>query len=277
MAIDKTLIHFKTEENFQKQKEANNIKDTSIVFIKDSKKIHTHDETYKTVTWGKLGKKRPEYVDLGLPSGLLWATCNIGANSPEEAGLYFHWAGTKGITAKQATTDDYYKTWSTWENTPYSEGTETSSSNSKLTKYCNTPLFGNEGFTDDLEVLEPMDDAATQILGDGWRIPTSTEITELLDNTTNSWVIDYKGTGVNGRLFKGKDSYSNRELFVPACGSVISGGLNTVGSLCFLWSSSLKTSYPTNGQVLYAFDQRSYLSDTSRFSGLPIRGVLDNK
>ena len=44
-----------------------------------------------------------EFVDLGLPSGLLWATCNVGASSPEQAGLYFAWGETTGYAAEQIT------------------------------------------------------------------------------------------------------------------------------------------------------------------------------
>lgn len=214
----------------------------------------------------------PEYVDLGLPSGLLWATCNIGANSPEEAGLYFHWAGIEGITAEQATTD--YKTWCTWENTPYSKGIGTNDSNAKLTKYCSVASYGNEGFTDELATLEPMDDAATQILGDGWRMPTIEEYTELLNNATNSWVDNYKETGINGRLFRGKGDYSNKELFFPACGNISSVGLQSMNSGSYVWSSSFNTLQPYCGQYLYFFKPFANLDkNLSRCLGFPIRGV----
>ena len=231
MAIDYTEKQFLDKEGLKKVFEL--IKDEySLKEGINEKIIPMDDETIESI----YEKACPcvmshQTVDLGLPSGLLWATCNIGACSPEEAGLYFHWAGTKGITAEQATTDDYYKTWCTWENTPCSNGTGLSYSDAKLTKYCGIASFGNEGFTDDLTILEPMDDAATQILGDGWRMPTTTEITELVNNTNQEWVDDYKGTGVSGKLFKGKDSYSDRELFIPACGSVTLEGVEGVGSV----------------------------------------------
>lgn len=274
MALNKKLIHFKTEENFLKQKEANNIKDTSIIFIKDAKKIYTHGEEYKTVTWGKI-EPEVEYVDLGLPSGLLWAACNLGANSPEESGLYFHWAGTEGITAEQAITDDYYKTWAIWENTPYSEGTGTSDSNAKLTKYCNDATYGNDGFTDNLTVLLPEDDAVNIIIGQGWRMPTKDEFIELFRNANQRWVANYNGTGINGVLFKGKNEYSDNELFIPASGRVDSSGLYYASIYGGLWASTLDTYKPDCGSYLLIDNSGGAApgSSHSRFNGFPIRGV----
>ena len=82
-----------------------------------------------------------EYVDLGLPSGLLWATCNVGATKPEERGDYFAWGET---TPKE--------TYS-WDNYKWCKGTGTT-----FTKYCSKSESGFEGFTDELTTLfrEPM-------------------------------------------------------------------------------------------------------------------------
>ena len=96
------------------------------------------------------------YVDLGLPSGLLWATCNEGADSPEEYGGYFAWGETE--------TKDTYS----WNN--YAHGAENA-----LTKYCTLSSHGNNGFTDNLTTLDSGDDAATVLWGADWRIPTKAE------------------------------------------------------------------------------------------------------
>ena len=64
-----------------------------------------------------------EYVDLGLPSGKLWATCNIGASSSEENGSYFAWAETEP--------KEYYD----WSNYKYSRNANGWPYN--FTKYCN--------------------------------------------------------------------------------------------------------------------------------------------
>lgn len=109
-----------------------------------------------------------DYVDLGLPSGLLWATCNVGADNPEDYGDYFAWAETEPKSVYN---------WSTYK---YCDG----GYYYKLTKYCTRSDFGNNGFTDNLTVLLPEDDAATANWGNGWRMPTENEWRELIDNTT---------------------------------------------------------------------------------------------
>ena len=105
------------------------------------------------------------YVDLGLPSGLLWATCNVGANHPEDYGFYFAWGET--------TPKDYYD-WNTYQ---YANGT--SWEDPQLTKYCNVSGYGYNGFIDNLTTLLPEDDAATANCGSGWRMPTKDDFQEL--------------------------------------------------------------------------------------------------
>lgn len=134
----------------------------------------------------------PEYVDLGLPSGLLWATKNVGANRPEESGDYFAW----GETSPKG---EY--SWATYK---YANGSETS-----LTKYCNSESYGN---VDNKETLDLEDDAATVNLGKTWRTPTLNEIQELREycswsRTTINGVNGCKATGPNGN-----------SIFIPSCG-----------------------------------------------------------
>ena len=162
-----------------------------------------------------------DYVDLGLPSGLLWATCNVGADSPEDYGDYFAWGET--------TPKDTYD-WSTYQ---YCMG-----SSSTLTKYCNDASYGYNGFTDDLTTLLPEDDAATANWGSGWRMPTKAEWQELLDNTTVTWTTQ---NGVSGRLFTAANGNS---LFLPAAGYRYNSSLCYAGSLGLYWSSSLYTGDP---------------------------------
>lgn len=134
------------------------------------------------------------YVDLGLPSGTLWATCNVGAKSPQKYGGYFAW----GETMQK---DNY--SWST-----YSYGFD----ENKLKKYCGIQSFGYNGFVDNLTELELSDDVATVNWGGGWRIPTRKQWNELLDCCRYDW-ITYKG--VNGMLFWASNG---KQLFLPAAG-----------------------------------------------------------
>lgn len=192
------------------------------------------------------------YVDLGLPSGLLWATCNIGANTPEDYGDYFAWGET--------TPKDYYD-WSTYQ---YANGT--SWEDPQLTKYCNNSSYGYNGFTDDLTTLLPEDDAATANCGDGWRMPTRAEWQELLDNTTKTWTTL---NGVNGRLFTATNGNS---LFLPAAGYRDYSSLYGAGSSGYYWSSSLDTDYPYSAWLFY-FSGYYGMYDSDRNYGRSVRPV----
>ena len=192
-----------------------------------------------------------EYVDLGLPSGLLWATCNVGANAPEEYGDYFAWGETQS--------KDVYN----WDTYQYCMG-----SYNTLTKYCNDPNYGYEGFTDNLAILLPEDDAATANWGDGWRMPTRQEWQELLNNTTVTWT---QQNGVNGRLFTAPNGNS---LFVPVAGYRLNDGLDDVGLYGYYWSSWLYTVHPDRAWIFY-FDPFSYGMNVGlhRFYGFSVRAV----
>ena len=128
-----------------------------------------------------------EYVDLGL--SVKWAKCNVGAEKETDAGLYFAWGETTGYTASQVGTDKQFS----WSDYKYGN------SSSNLTKY-------NQ--SDGKTVLEPEDDAASQIMGSDWRMPTKAEFDELLSGTTNKWITNYNGTGINGRKFISKTDTS---------------------------------------------------------------------
>ncbi len=202
------------------------------------------------------------YVDLGLPSGLLWATCNVGADSPEDYGDYFAWGETQP--------KDTYN-WSTYQ---YSNGghyiyeEDFAEYYPYLTKYCNDDYYGYNGFTDDLTTLLPEDDAATANWGSGWRMPTKEECQELYQNTTVTWTTQ---NGVNGRLFTASNGNS---LFLPAAGYRGSSYLYDAGSSGHYWSSSLDTGYPdcARGLGFSSGDIYGY----SRSYGFSVRPVLEN-
>ena len=194
--------------------------------------------------------ERDKYVDLGLPSGLLWAICNVGAETPVEYGDYFAWGET--------TTKDSYN-WSTYQHC--------NGSNNTLTKYCNNASYGYNGFTDDLTTPLPEDDAATANWGDDWRMPTKEEWQELRNNTTCTWT---QQNGVNGRLFTASNGNS---LFLPAAGYRYWGNPYSAGSSGYYWSSSLKTDGPDYAW-LFNFDSSSNrMNDYQRLRGLSVRLV----
>lgn len=195
-----------------------------------------------------------DYVDLGLPSGLLWATCNVGANAPEEYGDYFAWGETQP--------KDYYD-WSTYQ---YCNG-----SYNTMTKYCNNASSGYNGFTDNLTTLLPEDDAATVNWGNGWRMPTKAEWQELYLNTTETCTIQ---NGVNGRLLTASNGNS---LFLPAAGWRRLSFLEDAGSSGLYRSSSLYTS--DSGLAWFLnFDSDYYSIDYwgYRYGGMSVRAVREN-
>ena len=204
-----------------------------------------------------------EYVDLGLPSGLLWATCNIGANAPENYGDYFAWGETQP--------KDYYD-WSTYQ---YCNGNDNT-----ITKYCYDYNYGYNGYTDTLTALLPEDDAATANWGGGWRMPTYEEWEELYNNTTCTWTTQ---NGVNGRLFT---SSNGNSLFLPAAGTYWGNAPSQVGVFCDYWSSSLSLSNNMKSELDYGPDNAWMLSGSSndyqltpngiRSSGVSVRAVRPN-
>ena len=191
-----------------------------------------------------------EYVDLGLPSGLLWATCNVGAETPEDYGDYFAWGETmpKGVY-----------NWNTYQYCMGSENT--------LTKYCNKSSYGYNGFIDNLTTLLPEDDAATANWGSSWRMPTVEDWEELYNNTTVTWTTQ---NGVRGRLFTASNGNS---LFLPAAGVRWDGELNYTGDSCHYWSSSRYTSDPSSAWDFYSEVSGIYVIQNRRYFGHSVRAV----
>ena len=165
----------------------------------------------------------PLYVDLGLPSGLKWARCNVGATSPEEDGLYFSWGNTDGHAK-----DSGY--------------------NFDQTTYNSTP---GAAISADLSLSQ---DAAAVNIGGSWRMPTKDEYQELYDNTDNEWVSDFEGTGVHGWKFMKKSDH-NVFVFFPASGLYNGTTLKNHGTSGNYWSSSYKDS--TNAYFLFLYSGSS--------------------
>ena len=204
-----------------------------------------------TIHVGDVEPNNYEYVDLGLPSGTLWATCNVGANAPEEYGDYFAW----GETAPK----DYYD-WSTykWCNSAYNQ----------LTKYCIESSYGYNGFVDNKMVLDPEDDAAYVNWGSSWRMPTSEQQRELINNCT--WQRTQLN-GVNGRLVTGPNGNT---MFLPAAGIRRGDTLSDAGPSGYYWSRELNQNNTDNA---YSLDFHSYgvywYHIYARNDGLAVRAV----
>lgn len=189
-----------------------------------------------------------DWVDLGLPSGTKWATCNLGANSPEEYGDYYAWGETSPwkYASKGAYADRYYK---------YYGG-----SDGVFTKYCNDASHGKNGFTDNLTTLEASDDAATVNWGSGWRMPTKDELDELKNNCTAT---STNQNGVNGLLFTSRSN--GNSIFLPCAG----GG----SAFCSRLLSSSLCPNPNFADALGIDNTLLLMTAVNRYTGLPVRPV----
>ncbi len=192
-----------------------------------------------------------EWVDLGLPSGTLWATCNVGADSPEEYGDYFAWGETSP--------KDYYD-WSTYE---WCNG-----STNTMTKYCTQSDYGYNGFTDGKTELDLEDDAVYVNWGASWRMPTKEQHQELVDNCTWTWT---QLNGVDGRLGTGPNGNT---IFLPAAGRRWLQSLFGAGLSGYFWSRSLYQEESDFAINLYLNSDGVYWFRTqSRCNGRSIRAV----
>lgn len=228
-----------------------------------------------------------EYVDLGLPSGNLWAKCNIGATNEEEAGLYFQWGDTQGYTAKQVGRGEGYKYFN------YNDCKFNSGGSNTYSKYNNS---------DGKQFLDLEDDAAHVNMGGSWRMPTFADCKELFEYTNVEFLI-----GAPGRPIKKEESpstesddilyydweggnigmgnswkytgirFSNKNnpdiyIIIPRAGYASEGRV----SKSLLESFCLASSLCSESSVDYFGGRYDFcgVSNSARYYGYPIRGIL---
>ena len=197
-----------------------------------------------------------DFVDLGLPSGTLWATCNVGAETPEDYGDYFAWGET---TSKEIYDWKSYK-YGNFINERY-----------ELNKYCTDSCWGFDGFVDDLTVMEPTDDAALANWGADWRIPTIEEWDEMFQNTTSVWTVQ---NGVNGWRFTAENGNS---LFLSAAGYWWESEFNGA-DLGVYWSVTLNKEFPYRAWGFHFNSSQCHLCGSSdRNRGQTVRAVCSSK
>ena len=197
-----------------------------------------------------------EYVDLGLPSGLKWATCNVGAESPEDYGDYFAW----GETSPKS---DYG--WETYKFRTSGNDLE----NVKFSKYNTDSDYGP---IDIKTTLDLIDDAARTNWGGSWRMPTRAEQDELREKCTWTWTTL---NGING--YKVTSKSNGNSIFLPAAGGCGGTSLSDAGSCGDYWSRSLNTSYSSRAYYLYFLPRDIPTVGPGRYYGRSVRPVRVKK
>lgn len=192
------------------------------------------------------------YVDLGLTSGTLWATMNVGAISETDHGSYFQWGDTVDKRNDVCNSSTY----------KYDDG-------SGFSKY-NTGLNGYGGTIDNKLTLDLEDDAARVHMEGDWKMPTSALMEELISETNN---MSATINGVNGWKFTSKTDESNY-IFIPTSPSRYDSSFSGPGQ-GFVWTSSLRAGDPYKAWLLAFYSGIIQVGESdNRYWGNTVRGVL---
>ena len=221
------------------------MKAAAIEFIKTMEKMEV-DDSDSNIPDPNPNTGNHEYVDLGL--SVKWATCNVGANKPEEYGDYFAWGETQPKTTYS---------WSTYKWCNGSYDTQT--------KYCTNSSYGT---VDNKTVLDLSDDAARANWGGSWRMPTKAEQDELREQCTWVWTTQ---NGVNG--YKVTSKKNGNSIFLPAAGYRYDSSLYSAGSYGYYWSSSLDAGDPDYAYYLYFSSDHVAWGSSYRYIGFTVRPV----
>ena len=200
--------------------------------------------------------KQYEYVDLGLPSGLKWAKCNLGAINETDYGDYFMWGST---TPNNDTPCN-------WKHAPFNNG---------LRKYDEGYFHTNKSeWLDSKDNLKSEYDAVYKATDGMARMPTQYEFEELINNTVNVWFENYNGTGVSGREFI-SETDENKHIFIPVAGIRWGDSFHYQGDDCAIWSSTLNALNDDNAWCLSLSSFYLSVNSDYRFGGFVVRGVMD--
>ena len=222
----------------------------------------TYDVLYYIKPLGSINLiTAPRYtaVDLGLPSGRLWANMNIGAEKETDYGKYFQWGDTVGYT------DASHSTWSTC---PGNGGNSAYNADS-LAAWDAANLQSVTGMETSTKILMPKVDSATVNMGSKWRMPTIEDCTELLSNTNYEYT---EINGVKGGKFISKIDPS-KYIFLPFAGGAVEGSFGGLGIGGYVWSSSVFSVSPAYAYFVRARESDCVDRTVYRLRAMPVRGV----
>ena len=195
-----------------------------------------------------------EYIDLGLPSKTMWATCNVGGNKPEDPGLLFQFGRVDGY--KYGDKNNKFRT--------NVQNLEDGSSSEYI------PLTTTGRIYKSNEILDLANDVAHVNMGGAWRMPTRTQYSEMFINTTRKVETI---NGVKGMLFTSK--INNKRLFVPFAGYWYNGGFAAAGSGALVWSYQVLPSRVNLAIRLYCDSSGyAYISINNSSYAFSVRGVF---
>lgn len=198
-----------------------------------------------------------EAVDMGLPSGTLWANMNVGATSVTDAGGYYAWGETTTKRNYVKETCKYY--------------VNTVGSTVRYSKYITSAAsWGGSGDPDGKTVLDAADDAATVNMGDVWRTPTADQINELHSNCNWTYTTDYLGSGVAG--FIATSRINSNTLFFPHCAQKSGTGFGSADQT-WLWSSTSRAAGSGSILLLNSVGPSAGGGGCYRYWGLTVRAV----
>lgn len=212
--------------------------------------LNKQKETKTIIPGQKINVNGYEYVDLGLPSGTLWATCNVGASKPSDYGMYFQWGDIIGYSKEQVGKDKQFS------ESCYKWSINGSHSNfNKYIDLCST--------------LDLEDDAAHINMKGDWHMPTPNQIQELIDYTKSVLTIQ---DDVMGMKFASKNGKS---IFIPMAGEAWEGKVDDIGIYGYIWASAVSPIRNFYAQYLYfdVWEPKLYFG-SNRCIGYPIRGVI---
>ena len=204
------------------------------------------------------GLTKGDYVDLGLKSGTLWASKNVGAKSPTDGGLYFQWGDTKGYTSNTSDGKSF-----DWPSYKHCNGSYTS-----ITRYNTSPSLGI--VDDKTELVLSEDDAAYANCGKDWRMPSKEQFDELV---SNAYTLRKTVTvnNISGKIFISRKN--GNSIFFPLAGYRNGPGLYSSGVNGSYWSRTLRSNNPLSALRLNCSTDAVIVNDFDRNNGLCVRPV----
>lgn len=198
------------------------------------------------------------YVDLGLQSGTMWATCNVGADKPEDPGLLFQWGRIDGYMYNDK--NHKFKT------------NEQNLEDGSTGEYIPVLSTGNK--YDKGETLKLEDDAVHINMGGKWYMPTLQQYQEMFNNTTHMVIKDLKTQKDIGMLFT--SVINGCQLLIPFAGFWYNGSFDALGFLAYVWSSDVHSSLVNNAYRLYCRSSSGYadVDINLRTGAFSVRGVF---